>query len=115
MRDSQLINVCIRFQPPNEEELDRNKEISAVIAIDALCGPGKYQFTQKGMERDLNKSLSGFLGIEKGEEYNQSNIKEHHKSKDDLISTGNWVSTPGFIRRRYLLIFDCHFGIMEHN
>ena len=52
----------MRFEGPAAEL--ENKDESAVIAIDALCAPGKYQYSKEGFERDLNKAYVGFMGVE---------------------------------------------------
>ena len=70
------------------EEIHNSKMISGLIAIDSVVNYGNTEFTKVSIDRDLNKALLGFNGIDK--EIEESNKKGEIYLNIKKISTGNW-------------------------
>ncbi|KAL3507018.1 hypothetical protein ACH5RR_032400 [Cinchona calisaya] len=65
------------------DSLGRRK--TRIIAIDALCGPGKRQYESECLLRDINKAFCGFCDLYKYQQYQEFfQDDEHWKSEVDF-------------------------------
>ncbi|KAK6138602.1 hypothetical protein DH2020_027655 [Rehmannia glutinosa] len=60
-----------------------------IIAIDALCCPGKRQYGPEYLLRETNKAFCGFLDQNKHQQY-QMPFEENNDEGEIGVATGNW-------------------------